>query len=138
MAGLLGMSAFRAAKPVRRTRMMNRLTEPRPKPPASSIALASGSRRSGHMRAMPEILRDINDATKERATSSARPPCRRSSAPRRLGLAELVSQMSTGELDALLTEIRMPRRKRPMARTMEKHRGDLKALNSACKRSASR
>lgn len=136
MAGLLGNVGIQGSQAGTTLRaMMNRLTEPTAE--AAGVIDSLGIKvadAQGNMRAMPEILRDINDATKEMGNVERKAALQKIfGAEAGSGLAELVSQMSTGELDALLTEIQNATGENArMARTMEDNLGgDLKSLNSA-------
>ncbi|SEM53007.1 phage tail tape measure protein [Halomonas caseinilytica] len=136
MAGLLGNVGIQGSQAGTTLRaMMNRLTEPTAE--AAGVIDSLGIKvadAQGNMRAMPEILRDINDATREMGNVERKAALQKIfGAEAGSGLAELVSQMSTGKLDALLTEIQNATGENArMARTMEDNiGGDLKALNSA-------
>ncbi|WP_275286916.1 phage tail tape measure protein [Halomonas elongata] len=136
MAGMLGNVGIQGSQAGTTMRaMMNRLTEPTAE--AAGIIDQLGIKvadAQGNMRAMPEILRDLNDATKELGNVERKAALQKIfGAEAGSGMAELVSQMSTGALDELIAKLEVAAGENArMARTMEDNiGGDLKSLNSA-------
>ncbi|MDL4863411.1 phage tail tape measure protein, partial [Halomonas elongata] len=136
MAGMLGNVGIQGSQAGTTLRaMMNRLTEPTAE--AAGVIDSLGIKvadAQGNMRAMPEILRDINDATKEMGNVERKAALQKVfGAEAGSGMAELVTQMSTGALDELIAKLEVAAGENArMARTMEDNiGGDLKSLNSA-------
>ncbi|MCK0744122.1 phage tail tape measure protein [Chromohalobacter nigrandesensis] len=136
MAGLLGNIGIQGSQAGTTLRgMMNRLTDPTAE--AAGVIDRLGvkvSNADGEMRAMPEILRDINADTKDLGNADRKQALQQIfGAEAGSGMAELVSQMSTGKLDGLIEKLRVANGENErMATTMKDNiGGDLKALNSA-------
>lgn len=136
MAGLLGNIGIQGSQAGTTLRgMMNRLTDPTKE--AAGVIDRLGvkvANADGEMRAMPEILRDINDATKDLGNADRKQALQQIfGAEAGSGMAELVSQMSTGKLDGLIEKLRVANGENDrMAATMKDNiGGDLKSLQSA-------
>lgn len=136
MAGLLGNIGIQGSQAGTTLRgMMNRLTDPTKE--AAGVIDRLGVKvvnADGEMRAMPEILRDINDATKDLGNADRKQALQQIfGAEAGSGMAELVSQMSTGKLDGLIEKLRVANGENDrMAATMKDNiGGDLKSLQSA-------
>lgn len=136
MAGLLGNIGIQGSQAGTTLRgMMNRLTDPTKE--AAGVIDRLGvkvANADGEMRAMPEILRDINDATKDLGNADRKQALQQIfGAEAGSGMAELVSQMSTGKLDGLIEKLRVANGENErMASTMKDNLGgDLKSLQSA-------
>lgn len=136
MAGMLGNIGIQGSQAGTTLRgMMNRLTDPTAK--AAGVIESLGlqvSNADGEMRELPEILRDINAATKDLGNADRKQALQQIfGAEAGSGMAELVSQMSTGALDELIEKLEIANGENArMARTMEDNiGGDLKGLRSA-------
>ncbi|OHV11193.1 phage tail tape measure protein [Kushneria phosphatilytica] len=136
MAGLLGNIGIQGSQAGTTLRgMMNRLTDPSKE--AAEVIKNLGvqvSNADGEMRSMPEILRDINNATKDLGNADRKQALQQIfGAEAGSGMAELVSQMSTGALDELIEKLRVASGENDrMAKTMADNiGGDLKNLRSA-------
>ncbi|GEK74227.1 MULTISPECIES: phage tail tape measure protein [Halomonas] len=136
MAGLLGNIGIQGSQAGTTLRaMMNRLTTPAAKGASAieSIGLQVADAQ-GNMRAMPEILRDINAATEELGNVDRKAILQDIfGAEAGSGMAELVNTMSEGGLDELIQSLgENDGENARMARTMADNiSGDLKSLNSA-------
>ncbi|MDC8802549.1 phage tail tape measure protein [Halomonas pacifica] len=136
MAGLLGNVGIQGSQAGTTMRaMMNRLTAPTST--AAGLMEDLGLQvadAQGNMRALPDILRDINQATQEMGNVERKEILQRIfGAEAGSGMAELVNAMGDGALDRLLEdlEVNLGENAR-MARTMEDNvGGDLKNLRSA-------
>ncbi|SDK78262.1 phage tail tape measure protein, TP901 family, core region [Modicisalibacter muralis] len=136
MAGLLGNIGIQGSQAGTTLRgMMNRLTEPTAE--AAGVIDKLGVQvadAQGNMRDMPDILRDINAATQDLGSVARKSDLQKIfGAEAGSGMAELVSQMSTGALDDLIAKLQVAAGENDrMAKTMQDNiGGDLKALNSA-------
>ncbi|SDK67540.1 phage tail tape measure protein [Billgrantia gudaonensis] len=136
MAGLLGNIGIQGSQAGTTLRaMMNRLTNPADKGAAAieSIGLEIADAQ-GNMRALPEILRDINTATAELGNVERKAILQDIfGAEAGSGMAELVDAMGEGQLDEIVQALGENYGENArMARTMADNiGGDLKALNSA-------
>ncbi|WP_110675918.1 phage tail tape measure protein [Salinicola sp. RZ23] len=136
MAGLLGNIGIQGSQAGTTLRgMMNRLTDPSKE--AAAVIKNLGvqvSNADGEMRDMPDILRDINAATKDLGNADRKQALQKIfGAEAGSGMAELVSQMSTGALDDLIAKLQVAAGENDrMAKTMQDNLGgDLKGLGSA-------
>ncbi|WP_110687008.1 phage tail tape measure protein [Salinicola aestuarinus] len=136
MAGMLGNIGIQGSQAGTTLRgMMNRLTDPSRE--AAGVIEQLGiqvSNADGQMRDMPDILRDINAATKDLGNADRKQALQQIfGAEAGSGMAELVSQMSTGALDELIEKLRVASGENDrMAETMADNiGGDLKSLRSA-------
>ncbi|MGQ7242809.1 phage tail tape measure protein [Salinicola sp. V024] len=136
MAGLLGNIGIQGSQAGTTLRgMMNRLTDPSKE--AAGVIENLGiqvSNADGQMRDMPDILRDINAATKDLGNADRKQALQQIfGAEAGSGMAELVSQMSTGALDDLIAKLQVANGENDrMAKTMANNiGGDLKGLKSA-------
>lgn len=136
MAGMLGNIGIQGSQAGTTLRgMMNRLTDPTKE--AAGVIEQLGiqvSDADGQMRDMPDILRDINAATKDLGNADRKQALQQIfGAEAGSGMAELVSQMSTGALDELIAKLQVATGENDrMAKTMADNiGGDLKGLRSA-------
>lgn len=136
MAGMLGNVGIQGSQAGTTLRaMMNRLTAPTAK--AAGIIEDLGlqiSDAQGNMRAMPDILRDINAATESLGSVERKEALQQIfGAEAGSGMAELVSQMSTGALDELIDKLEQANGENAKMAAVRHDNlaGDLKALSSA-------
>lgn len=136
MAGMLGNVGIQGSQAGTTLRaMMNRLTAPTAK--AAGIIEQLGlqvSNAQGNMRAMPDILRDINAATESLGSVERKEALQQIfGAEAGSGMAELVSQISTGALDELIDKLEQANGENAKMAAVRHDNlaGDLKALSSA-------
>ncbi|MGO2242247.1 MAG: phage tail tape measure protein [Halomonas sp.] len=133
MLGNIGIQGSQAGTTMRT--MMNRLTNPAAKGAAAieNIGLQVAD-ANGNMRAMPEILRDISQATADLGNVERKAIMQRIFGTEAgSGMAELVNAMGSGQLDEIINALgdNMGENAR-MAKTMADNiGGDLKGLRSA-------
>lgn len=136
MAGMLGNVGIQGSQAGTALRaMMNRLTNPARKGAASIAELGlQVSDADGNMRAMPDILRDLNAATQDLGNTERKAALQKIfGAEAGSGMAELVSQMSTGALDELIEKLQIANGENAKMASVRSENlgGDLKALSSA-------
>lgn len=136
MAGLLGNIGIQGSQAGTTMRaMMDRLTKPTAA--ASAVMDDLGLKvadAEGNMRAMPDILRDINAATADMGNVERKAALQELfGAEAGSGMAELVNQMSSGQLDKLIDNLsKSYGENAEMASVMADNiGGDLKNLRSA-------
>lgn len=136
MAGMLGNVGIQGSQAGTTLRaMMNRLTAPTGK--AADVIEQMGLKVSdadGNMRAMPDILTDINAATEDLGSTARKEALQRIfGAEAGSGMAELVSQMSTGALDEMIDKLQTANGENAKMAAVRHDNlgGDLKALSSA-------
>jgi hypothetical protein len=133
LLGNIGIQGSQAGTAMRA--MMNRLTQPA----ALGIEAMEQinlevSDAEGNLRAMPDILRDINSATRDMGSTERKSILQRIfGAEAGSGMAELVDSMSEGKLDNLIAALHNTAGENMrMAGTMANNlRGDLDSLTSA-------
>ena len=136
MSGLLGNIGIQGSQAGTTMRaMMNRLTAPAKlgRKAIESIGLQVAD-SNGDLRSMPDILRDISNATKNMGNVERKGILQHIfGAEAGSGMAELVSQMSSGALDNLINSLgNNAGENARMAKVMSDNvGGDLKALRSA-------
>lgn len=136
MSGLLGNIGIQGSQAGTAMRAMtNRLTKPAAEGRAAMEQLGlQVSDANGNMRAMPEILRDINEATRDLGNTERRALLSTIFGTEAgSGMTELVNGMSSGQLDELIEALRENHGENArMARVMEDNiGGDLRNLRSA-------
>ncbi|MEQ4541149.1 MAG: phage tail tape measure protein [Billgrantia sp.] len=136
MAGMLGNIGIQGSQAGTTMRaMLNRLTNPAKKGAAAiaSIGLEVAD-ANGNMRALPEILRDINAATADLGNVERKSILQNIfGAEAGSGMAELVNAMSDGKLDELIQTLgdNFGENARMAATRADNIGGDLKNLRSA-------
>ncbi|MFN3881484.1 MAG: phage tail tape measure protein [Nitrincola lacisaponensis] len=136
MAGVLGNIGIQGSQAGTTLRaMMNRLTSPAKagRDAIEAIGLEVTD-AEGNLRAMPEILRDINNATQDMGNAERKNILQSIfGAEAGSGMAELVAKMGDGDLDRLLNELNNVQGENlRMAATMaDNAAGDIKSLASA-------
>ena len=139
MAGIMGNIGIQSSMAGTTTRgMVNRLTKPAAEARAAMEELGLAvSDAQGNMRQLPDILKDINEATKHMGSVDRKEIMQTIfGAEAGSGAAELVAAMENGQLTTLLSELENlkinPGESQKMADIMADNiGGDLKGLRSA-------
>lgn len=139
MAGIMGNIGIQSSMAGTTTRgMVNRLTKPSAEARAAMEELGLAvSDAQGNMRQLPDILKDINDATRHMGSLDRKEIMQTIfGAEAGSGAAELVAAMESGQLTTLLSELENlkinPGESQKMANIMADNiGGDLKGLRSA-------
>jgi len=136
MSGVLGNIGIQGSQAGTTLRaMMNRLTAPAKAGRNAMDAIGlSVTDAEGNLRAMPDILRDINNATQDMGNAERKNILQSIfGAEAGSGMAELVAKMGDGALDSLLNELQnvQGENKRMAATMADNASGDIKSLASA-------
>lgn len=136
MSGVLGNIGIQGSQAGTTLRaMMNRLTGPAKAGRDAMDAIGlSVTDAEGNLRAMPDILRDINNATQDMGNAERKNILQSIfGAEAGSGMAELVAKMGDGALDSLLNELQnvQGENKRMAATMADNASGDIKSLASA-------
>ncbi|WP_413615744.1 phage tail tape measure protein [Halomonas cupida] len=136
MAGLMGNIGIQGSQAGTAMRaMMNRLTAPAKEGADAMAAIGlQVADANGNMRAMPDILRDINAATADLGNVERKAILQKIfGAEAGSGMAELVNGMSSGKLDELIASLgeNYGENARMAATMSDNIKGDLKGLGSA-------